>query len=78
MVNGGSRSPSGFCKIFQNARGVDSLTQIRIDSIPEILPSFHCIQAQKMALLKDTKIRWATSSCTNGSIWETPDVGNEG
>ena len=78
MVSGESRLPSGFCKVSRNGRGLDSLTQIKIDSIPAILPSLHCVQAQKMALLKDTKILWGTSSSTNGIIWEIPNVDDEG
>ena len=78
MVDGGSRLPSGFRKTFRNGWDLGSLTQIKIDSIPAILPSFHCVQAQNTALLKVTKILWGTSSCTNGSIWEIPDADNEG
>jgi len=66
------------CQISRNGRGPEPLTQIRIDSMPAILPSFHCVQAQKIAVLKDIRIRCGTSSCTNGSIWVIPDVDNEG
>lgn len=57
MVNGKSRSQSASRQSCQNKAERVLRTQIKIDSIPEILPSFHCVQAQNMVLLNDTKIR---------------------
>ena len=55
----------------------ESLAQIKIDSIPAILPS-HWLQAQRMALLKDTRIRCGTSSSVNGRAREISAVEDEG
>lgn len=75
-VDGESRSLSRPCQAFQNQRGQKSQTQIKIDSIPRTLPSFHSLQAKNMALPNDTKIHWGTSNSVKGRMWESLGMGD--